>query len=180
MQPPSGLVPAKVKQRSRTVLAGALLTICAVVLLAWSSYQLLASIRIFAVLLGESGLLNGGALGGFALGALLALVGSVTALVGLVRSRPRLVPALLFIAAMVLPAVAAAEGTHQGAQALGAQTVASVDDYAARIEPQDVNKVYDALEAFGIKVPGREQVIEGLNKLKGTNNPAAPTPTTTP
>ncbi|QQM67727.1 hypothetical protein [Actinomyces weissii] len=171
---------ARARRSSRAVAAGVLLTVCASGLLAWSAYTLLASLRVFAVLLGEASLLNGQALGGLLAGALLALVACVLVLVGVVRSRPRWVPALLLVVSLVLPAVATAAGLHQGGQELERSTLASVNEYASRIEPEDVNTVYDYLESFGIKAPGREQVVEGLRQAREVAGTPTPDPEETP
>lgn len=168
----------KAPRRSRAVMSGALLTLAAVAVLAWSSYTILASINIFEWILGDGGVISGSALAGMALGAVLALVAVIVALVGVVRSSRRLVASLLLVAALVLPAVATAGGLHQGGQVLKSRTLASAAHYAGKVSPEQVDAAYDWMESLGLSAPGREEVVRILREVKDPDGSggAAPAP----
>ena len=96
-------------------------------------------------------------------GAVVALIAFITSIVGVARSRARFVPALVLLAALVLPAVATGYGIQQGGEALYKQTLADAQGYIGQIDTGDVNALYDRFKAFGVNLPGRQQIIDVLN-----------------
>ena len=180
--PPAGqYAPAAAPERGRrystAVFAAGLLTLVACALLAWSAYTLLASLKVFDVILGNGSLVSGLVIGAFGLGAVLALVAFIASIIGVARSRARIVPALVLVAALILPAVATAGGLQQGGKALYDRTLTEASNYIGQIDTEDINSLYDRFKAFGIALPGRQQIIDVLNGVgKGDGAPGGATP----
>lgn len=174
--PPAGqYAPAAAPERGRrystAVFAAGLLTLVACALLAWSAYTMLASLKVFEVVLGRASLVSGLVIGTFALGALLPLIAFIASIIGVARSRARIVPAL------VLVAVATAGGLQQGGKALYDQTLADAQNYIGQVDTGDVNALYDRFKAFGVNLPGRQEIIDVLNGLgRGEDAPGGATP----
>ena len=168
--PPAGqYAPAAAPERGRrystAVFAAGILTLVACALLAWSAYTMLASLKVFEVVLGRASLVSGLVIGTFALGALLPLIAFIASIIGVARSRARIVPALVLVAALILPAVATAGGLQQGGKALYDQTLADAQNYIGQVDTGDVNALYDRFKAFGVNLPGRQEIIDVLNGL---------------
>ena len=180
--PPAGqYAPAAAPERGRrystAVFAAGILTLVACALLAWSAYTLLASLKVFDVILGNGSLVSGLVIGAFGLGAVLALVAFIASIIGVARSRARIVPALVLVAALILPAVATAGGLQQGGKALYDRTLTEASNYIGQIDTEDINSLYDRFKAFGIALPGRQQIIDVLNGVgKGDGAPGGATP----
>lgn len=155
--------PERRRRYSTAALAAGLLTLTACALLAWSAYTLLASLKIFEVILGRSPLVSGLVIGAFGLGALIALIAFIASIIGVARSRARIVPALILVAALILPAAATAGGLRQGGEVLYDRTLTEAQNYIGQIDVGDVNALYDRFKAFGVNLPGRQQIIDILN-----------------
>ena len=169
--------PDRRRRYSIAALVAGLLTLAACGLLAWSAYTLLASLKVFEVILGRASLVSGLVIGTFALGALLPLIAFIASIIGVARSRARIVPALVLVAALILPAVATAGGLQQGGKALYDQTLADAQNYIGQVDTGDVNALYDRFKAFGVNLPGRQEIIDVLNGLgRGEDAPGGATP----
>ena len=72
--------------------------------------------------------------------------------------RRRLVSLAVFAAALLLPLPVAVGSLLLGAEALKDNVVDDAWDYVGQVSPQDVDTVYDQLEGYGIRIPGREEV----------------------
>ena len=169
--------PERRRRYSTAALVAGLLTVCACGLLGWSAYTLLASVKVFEVILGQGSLVSGTVIAVFGLGAVVALIAFITSIVGVARSRARFVPALVLLAALVLPAVATGYGIQQGGEALYKQTLADAQGYIGQIDTGDVNALYDRFKAFGVNLPGRQEIIDVLNGLgRGEDAPGGATP----
>ena len=169
--------PDRRRRYSIAALVAGLLTLAACGLLAWSAYTLLASLKVFDVILGNGSLVSGLVIGAFGLGAVLALVAFIASIIGVARSRARIVPALVLVAALILPAVATAGGLQQGGKALYDRTLTEASNYIGQIDTEDINSLYDRFKAFGIALPGRQQIIDVLNGVgKGDGAPGGATP----
>ena len=169
--------PERGRRYSTAVFAAGLLTLVACALLAWSAYTMLASLKVFEVILGRASLVSGLVIGTFALGALLPLIAFIASIIGVARSRARIVPALVLVAALILPAVATAGGLQQGGKALYDQTLADAQNYIGQVDTGDVNALYDRFKAFGVNLPGRQEIIDVLNGLgRGEDAPGGATP----
>ena len=165
--------PERRRRYSTAAFVAGLLTVCACGLLGWSAYTLLASVKVFKVILGQGSLVSGTVIAVFGLGAVVALIAFITSIVGVARSRARFVPALVLLAALVLPAVATGYGIQQGGEALYNQTLADAQNYIGQIDTGDVNALYDRFKAFGVNLPGRQQIIDVLNGV-GRGDDGAP------
>ena len=126
--------PERRRRYSTAALVAGLLTVCACGLLGWSAYTLLASVKVFEVILGQGSLVSGTVIAVFGLGAVVALIAFITSIVGVARSRARFVPALVLLATLVLPAVATGYGIQQGGEALYNQTLADAQNYIGQID----------------------------------------------
>ena len=169
--------PDRRRRYSIAALVAGLLTLAACGLLAWSAYTLLASLKVFDVILGNGSLVSGLVIGAFGLGAVLALVAFIASIIGVARSRARIVPALVLVAALIRPAVATAGGLQQGGKALYDRTLTEASNYIGQIDTEDINSLYDRFKAFGIALPGRQQIIDVLNGVgKGDGAPGGATP----
>ena len=153
--------PDRRRRYSTAAFVAGLLTVCACGLLGWSAYTLLASVKVFKVILGQGSLVSG------------TLIAFITSIVGVARSRARLVPALVLLAALVLPAVATGYGIQQGGKTLYNQTLADAQNYIGQIDTGDVNALYDRFKAFGVNLPGRQQIVDVLNGV-GRGDDGAP------
>ena len=165
--------PERRRRYSTAAFVAGLLTVCACGLLGWSAYTLLASVKVFKVILGQGSLVSGTVIAVFGLGAVVALIAFITSIIGVARSRARLVPALVLLAALVLPAVATGYGIQQGGKTLYDQTLADAQNYIGQIDTGDVNALYDRFKAFGVNLPGRQQIIDVLNGV-GRGDDGAP------
>ena len=165
--------PERRRRYSTAALVAGLLTVCACGMLGWSAYTLLASVKVFEVILGHGSLVSGTVIAVFGLGAVVALIAFITSIVGVARSRARFVPALVLLAALVLPAVATGYGIQQGGKTLYDQTLADAQNYIGQIDTGDVNALYDRFKAFGVNLPGRQQIIDVLNGV-GRGDDGAP------
>ena len=165
--------PDRRRRYSTAALVAGLLTLGACGLLGWSAYTLLASVKVFEVILGQGSLVSGTVIAVFGLGAVVALIAFITSIVGVARSRARLVPALVLLAALVLPAVATGYGIQQGGKTLYDQTLADAQNYIGQIDTGDVNALYDRFKAFGVNLPGRQQIVDVLNGV-GRGDDGAP------
>ena len=169
--------PERRRRYSTAAFVAGLLTVCACGLLGWSAYTLLASVKVFKVILGQGSLVSGTVIAVFGLGAVVALIAFITSIIGVARSRARLVPALVLLAALVLPAVATGYGIQQGGKTLYDQTLADAQNYIGQIDTGDVNALYDRFKAFGVNLPGRQEIIDVLNGLgRGEDAPGGATP----
>ena len=99
------------------------------------------------------------------LSALLVLLALLLSVRGMVVSRPRRVPVVVFVAALLLPLPVAVGSLLLGAEALKDNVVDDAWDYVGRVSPQDVDTVYDQLEGYGIRIPGREEVHRILTTM---------------
>lgn len=179
---------------SRAAWGGALAGLCGLVALCWGLYHLLASIRIVSVFLAGAPLINSGDITLIAVGCLVLLVALVACIVGVVRSRPRTVPALFLVALIVVPVPACMYSLAQGVNRLQVNTseevralssdlvggvtsrgseLASMDpaelEQALRsLDPAEVSSTLDTLEAFGVDVPEaqRQALLDGLATVR--------------
>ena len=143
---------------SRTTRPAVVLCVLGLVGIAWGSYHFLASIDVFGVVFSGASLIHLTDVLLATLSALLVFLALLLSVRGMVVSRPRRVPAVVFAAALLLPLPVAVGSLLLGAEALKDNVVDDAWDYVGRVSPQDVDIVYDQLEGYGIRIPGREEV----------------------
>ena len=143
---------------SRTTRPAVVLCVLGLVGIAWGSYHFLASIDVFGVVFSGASLIHLTDVLLATLSALLVFLALLLSVRGMVVSRPRRVPAVVFAAALLLPLPVAVGSLLLGAEALKDNVVDDAWDYVGRVSPQDVDTVYDQLEGYGIRIPGREEV----------------------
>ena len=140
---------------SRTTRPAVVLCVLGLAGIAWGSYHFLASIDVFGVVFSGASLIHLTDVLLATLSALLVLLALLLSVRGMVVSRPRRVPAVVFAAALLLPLPVAVGSLLLGAEALKDNVVDDAWNYAGRVSPQDVDTVYDQLEGYGIRIPGR-------------------------
>lgn len=150
---------------SRTTRPAVVLCVLGLVGIAWGSYHFLASIDVFGVVFSGASLIHLTDVLLATLSALLVFLALLLSVRGMVVSRPRRVPAVVFAAALLLPLPVAAGSLLLGAEALKDNVVDDAWDYVGRVSPQDVDTVYDQLEGYGIRIPGREEVHRILTTM---------------
>lgn len=143
---------------SRTTRPAVVLCVLGLAGIAWGSYHFLASIDVFGVVFSGASLIHLTDVLLATLSALLVLLALLLSVRGMVVSRPRRVPAVVFAAALLLPLPVAVGSLLLGAEALKDNVVDDAWNYAGRVSPQVVDTVYDQLEGYGIRIPGREEV----------------------
>lgn len=143
---------------SRTTRPAVVLCVLGLVGIAWGSYHFLASIDVFGVVFSGASLIHLTDVLLATLSALLVFLALLLSVRGMVVSRPRRVPAVVFAAALLLPLPVAVGSLLLGAEALKDNVVDDAWDYVGQVSPQDVDTVYDQLEGYGIRIPGREEV----------------------
>jgi hypothetical protein len=143
---------------SRTTRPAVVLCVLGLAGIAWGSYHFLASIDVFGVVFSGASLIHLTDVLLATLSALLVFLALLLSVRGMVVSRPRRVPAVVFAAALLLPLPVAAGSLLLGAEALKDNVVDDAWDYVGQVSPQDVDTVYDQLEGYGIRIPGREEV----------------------
>lgn len=143
---------------SRTTRPAVVLCVLGLAGIAWGSYHFLASIDVFGVVFSGASLIHLTDVLLATLSALLVFLALLLSVRGMVVSRPRRVPAVVFAAALLLPLPVAVGSLLLGAEALKDNVVDDAWDYVGRVSPQDVDTVYDQLEGYGIRIPGREEV----------------------
>ena len=150
---------------SRTTRPAVVLCVLGLAGIAWGSYHFLASIDVFGVVFSGASLIHLTDVLLATLSALLVFLALLLSVRGMVVSRPRRVPAVVFAAALLLPLPVAAGSLLLGAEALKDNVVDDAWDYVGRVSPQDVDTVYDQLEGYGIRIPGREEVHRILTTM---------------
>lgn len=143
---------------SRTTRPAVVLCVLGLAGIAWGSYHFLASIDVFGVVFSGASLIHLTDVLLATLSALLVFLALLLSVRGMVVSRPRRVPAVVFAAALLLPLPVAVGSLLLGAEALKDNVVDDAWDYVGQVSPQDVDTVYDQLEGYGIRIPGREEV----------------------
>ena len=143
---------------SRNTRPAVVLCVLGLVGIAWGSYHFLASIDVFGVVFSGASLIHLTDVLLATLSALLVFLALLLSVRGMVVSRPRRVPAVVFAAALLLPLPVAVGSLLLGAEALKDNVVDDAWDYVGQVSPQDVDTVYDQLEGYGIRIPGREEV----------------------
>ena len=143
---------------SRTTRPAVVLCVLGLVGIAWGSYHVLASIDVFGVVFSGASLIHLTDVLLATLSALLVFLALLLSVRGMVVSRPRRVPAVVFAAALLLPLPVAVGSLILGAEALKDNVVDDAWNYVGQVSPQDVDTVYDQLEGYGIRIPGREEV----------------------
>ena len=143
---------------SRTTRPAVVLCVLGLVGIAWGSYHFLASIDVFGVVFSGASLIHLTDVLLATLSALLVFLALLLSVRGMVVSRPRRVPAVVFAAALLLPLPVAVGSLILGAEALKDNVVDDAWNYVGQVSPQDVDTVYDQLEGYGIRIPGREEV----------------------
>mgnify|MGYP000364760853 FL=1 len=81
----------------------------------------------------------------------------------MVVSRPRWLPVIVFVAALVLPLPVAIGSLYLGGSALKDRTISNAHAYVGKIDPETVDGVYAQLDKYGIDAPGREEVNKILS-----------------
>lgn len=150
---------------SRTTRPAVVLCVLGLAGIAWGSYHFLASIDVFGVVFSGASLIHLTDVLLATLSALLVLLALLLSVRGMVVSRPRRVPVVVFVAALLLPLPVAVGSLLLGAEALKDNVVDDAWDYVGRVSPQDVDTVYDQLEGYGIRIPGREEVHRILTTM---------------
>ena len=150
---------------SRTTRPAVVLCVLGLAGIAWGSYHFLASIDVFGVVFSGASLIHLTDVLLATLSALLVFLALLLSVRGMVVSRPRRVPAVVFAAALLLPLPVAVGSLLLGAEALKDNVVDDAWNYAGRVSPQDVDTVYDQLEGYGIRIPGREEVHRILTTM---------------
>lgn len=150
---------------SRTTRPAVVLCVLGLAGIAWGSYHFLASIDVFGVVFSGASLIHLTDVLLATLSALLVLLALLLSVRGMVVSRPRRVPAVVFAAALLLPLPVAVGSLILGAEALKDNVVDDAWNYVGQVSPQDVDTVYDQLEGYGIRIPGREEVHRILTTM---------------
>lgn len=150
---------------SRTTRPAVVLCVLGLAGIAWGSYHFLASIDVFGVVFSGASLIHLTDVLLATLSALLVFLALLLSVRGMVVSRPRRVPAVVFAAALLLPLPVAVGSLLLGAEALKDNVVDDAWDYVGQVSPQDVDTVYDQLEGYGIRIPGREEVHRILTTM---------------
>ena len=150
---------------SRTTRPAVVLCVLGLAGIAWGSYHFLASIDVFGVVFSGASLIHLTDVLLATLSALLVLLALLLSVRGMVVSRPRRVPAVVFAAALLLPLPVAVGSLLLGAEALKDNVVDDAWNYVGQVSPQDVDTVYDQLEGYGIRIPGREEVHRILTTM---------------
>lgn len=150
---------------SRTTRPAVVLCVLGLAGIAWGSYHFLASIDVFGVVFSGASLIHLTDVLLATLSALLVLLALLLSVRGMVVSRPRRVPVVVFVAALLLPLPVAVGSLLLGAEALKDNVVDDAWNYVGQVSPQDVDTVYDQLEGYGIRIPGREEVHRILTTM---------------
>ena len=150
---------------SRTTRPAVVLCVLGLAGIAWGSYHFLASIDVFGVVFSGASLIHLTDVLLATLSALLVFLALLLSVRGMVVSRPRRVPVVVFVAALLLPLPVAVGSLLLGAEALKDNVVDDAWDYVGQVSPQDVDTVYDQLEGYGIRIPGREEVHRILTTM---------------
>lgn len=148
---------------SRTTYPAIALCVLGLAGIVWGSYDFLASIDIFGVLLSGASLVNMTDVLIATLSALLVFTAFVLSIRGMVVSRPRWLPVIVFVAALVLPLPVAIGSLYMGGSALKDRTISNAHAYVGKIDPETVDGVYAQLDKYGIDAPGREEVNKILS-----------------
>lgn len=164
----------KALRRGSTALVIAVLSLVgSLVLLGWGGYDLLASVRILDVITRDAPIINKGDLLMIGSGAVLAAVACVLALVATIRWRPIAVPMILLVLVLVLPIPTTVISLGRGGEAFRTRNLADIASYqesateiAEAIDAEQVEATFDRLEAFGITVPGKKEIIEALRETQ--------------
>ncbi|MDO4242977.1 MAG: hypothetical protein Q4C85_04335 [Actinomyces sp.] len=160
--------PRAPKRRSAALPIGTLLLIAAVVLLAWGVYTLLVSIDVLDIVLNGAQTVDLVAAGAMAAGAVLAFLAFIAAIAAVVRSRPRFAAGLLLLGTIILPTAAVLGAGYYGGTILKDRTLAEADQYTGQIDAaqvQQVEDVLDQVEATGVQVPWRDELLEILGTV---------------
>lgn len=160
---------------SVATLIAVIITLLASGLIGWAVYTALASFRIVDVVLGKAEPVSETIGWAFGLGALLALVGVVVAIVALARSRAKLVPTLVLLVALFLPVGALVGGVAQGGPVWVNQTMAQLTAYGSQLTPEQLDSFYDMMSTVGKQIPGSQEILDKLDELRG-NLPAGAGP----
>lgn len=150
---------------SRTTRPAVVLCVLGLAGIAWGSYHFLASIDVFGVVFSGASLIHLTDVLLATLSALLVFLALLLSVRGMVVSRPRRVPVVVFVAALLLPLPVAVGSLLLGAEALKDNVVDDAWNYVGQVSPQDVDTVYDQLEGYGIRIPGREEVHRILTTM---------------
>lgn len=160
--PPVRLPRPPQRRRTAALPLGAVMLLVTVGLLGWGTYTFLTSVHVFEVAQGETGRLDLTAAGAVIGGAVLALITVITALVAVSRSKPKTAACALLLGALLLPLGAVAAGGYYGGQELKDRTMVEAHDVVGQIDPQAVDQLLGRVEALGIDVPWREELVRIL------------------
>ncbi|OFR47538.1 hypothetical protein HMPREF2883_11085 [Actinomyces sp. HMSC075C01] len=166
LAPGTAVTTSPEPRRSRALWAGIVMVALACALLGVGSYAFLASIRVFDVIFQGAGLISWPSVAVVVTGASLAFVAVVISIVAMVRTRPRTMAAVLVLASLVLPAAAMTAGGHYGTSALKDHTMDQALKYAGRVEPEQVDTVLGKVEALGVPIPWRDEIIKTVRSAK--------------
>lgn len=161
-------------RRGSTALVLATLSLVgSLALLGWGCYDLLASVRVLDVVTQGAPIINKGDLLMIAVGAVLAAVACVLALVATFRWRPIAAPAALLVLALALPLAVTLFSVVRGGEEFKTRNLADIASYqesatqvAASVDVEQVEATLDQLEAFGITVPGKQEIIQALREAQ--------------
>jgi len=178
------------RRRSRATWISAGLCAASVALIGFGAYDLLASIDLLGVITGGEPLVSSFALTRFGTGVVVSVVAFILAIAATVRSRPRLLPALVLVATLLLPLPVFVFSVSSGVDAF--QTNAMSDINAVRetvvaaasgavslgegdvgalvnMDPAQARRAREAigtLEGFGVDVPHRQEILDALEQIE--------------
>ncbi|MBW3068572.1 hypothetical protein GZ998_03465 [Actinomyces sp. 594] len=155
------------RRRTAALPLGSVLVVLASALLGGGIYWLLVSVDVFSAFLGSDSFVNTSALAAFGAGGVLAFVAFIVAVVAVVRARPKTAATLLLLASIALPTAATVGGAYYGAEALKERTAAQAQTYAASVDAAQVDAVIARVEALGVEVPGKQEILGVLRAAKG-------------
>lgn len=160
--------PRRDRRRSAALPIGTLLLIVSVLLLGWGVYTLLVSIDVFEIVVNGEQVVDLAAVGAIAGGGVLAFLAFIAAIRAVVRCRPRFAACLLLVGTFLLPTAAVLGAGYYGGTVLKDRTLAQADQYAGQIDAaqvQQVEDVLDQVEAMGVPVPWRDDLLDLLGTV---------------
>lgn len=136
-------------------------------LLEWGSCDLVASVGVLDVITRDAPIINKTDVLMIGIGAVLAAVACVFALVATIRWRPIAVPAILLVLALVLPLAVTVVSFGRGGEAFKTRNLANIPscqesatEIAEAVDAEQAEATFNRLETFGITVPCKEEIIE--------------------
>lgn len=153
-------------RRSRALLASIMITAIGCCLLGWGVYALFTSIHVFAIVFDGAPLVSWKAVIAVISGALVAFVAVIVAIVAIVRSRPKVLAAIVLVCGVFLPAIAVGFAGYAGAESLRRNTFIEARHYVGEVSPESVDAVLVKVEAMGIPVPWRHDLVALVRESK--------------